>query len=312
MQVQMTRNKGGGGKNRSSLISPVRLLLWWLIEKASLNGRKVLTLRQHRRFCSWLNGYLLEVPELSIPEATDNRRSADAEQLQKHGWCKVTGIDSALIQDVVEAVRKVAYDRIGRAECRPNPSTLASKESLLQLQPIRKLLSQTHLNDIADLYLNEKAFIRDVDVLRSVVQPNLAGAQLFHLDNINNRALRLVVILEQIDNNHGPLTFFPLEQSRSIVSGLRYMDRRDYNLLKDDEIGVSVSQYSPILLTGEPGDMFLIDPCSCLHCGSRVTEGHRLLMMATFTPWVPTNIRWLRSGVFPQLLDPRRIEAVGI
>ncbi len=278
-------------------VGPIRFALWTLVERMNWSGRKFLTLRQHRQLALGLNRKFID-EELSDARPDDQTSIF----LDENGWCQLhlprVTVDAALADALDIADKKIAT-----TPKRPNPFSVAGTDELAKVDSIRNLVLSPEIRALAEKYFGATPYVRDIDILLSDVQEGLYGAQFYHLDNINQRALRFIFLLEDVSETNGPFTFYPVKESVRVLEGTRYMDRRDYAVLGDDEVAAASTDMAPTKLTGTAGDIFLADTCRCLHCGSRVEKGRRLLIMATITPKLPSNIRWLSTGNPGKLLS---------
>jgi len=277
----------------------VRRFLWRIFESLSFRGRHLLTLRQYRSISFWLNKMLLKgrrEQEGHITTPIKVAVSPKAHDLIRNGWCKITGQDEGVIRASVQDARQLAKKMVAVTQKRPNPYVLADSRELLKLDSFNELLRLPDLWEIASSYMGCEIYLRDADIVYSDLQEELIASQLYHLDNIGYKALRLILLIEDVEVKNGPFTTYELENSAEIIKRLRLLDRRDYGMLSDSEMAAFESEFKPVKLLGSAGDLFFADTCSCLHHGSRVSEGHRLLMMATFAPVMATNLRSFRRG----------------
>ena len=90
----------------------------------------------------------------------------------------------------------------------------------MQFESIRNLLHSKEVYDIAAAYLGGVPKIHEVDLLYSPETVGYRGSQLFHLDNIAVKALRMIIAVDPISENNGPFTVFDLESTSEIVQQL--------------------------------------------------------------------------------------------
>lgn len=272
----------------------VRQSIWFLFEKAKVGGKELFPLSTYRRFAYRVNSIAMG----GEPSPREEKPApAEAKELEVRGLCRVEGIDASLLERVTASARALADERLPHTPNRPNPYVICNYQQMDRVDGLQEFLEHPHLWNIARHYLGVEPIVRNVDLLYSDIQPTLQGAQLYHLDNIAHRALRLILYVDNVGDQNGPFTTFDLPTSEVILRQTGYYDRRDYSSLDDAELEEVMAQHAPVRLTGESQSVFLADTCRCLHHGSRVYEGYRLAIFATFCSPVQTNVRWLRFGV---------------
>ena len=150
--------------------------------------------------------------------------------------------------------------------------------------------------EIIKSYIESEPRLFGMSIIGSNPTKSLFGSQYFHLDNIEERSLRLIVLLKDIDDRLGPTIVINKKKSREKVNSTNYLSRRDYVKINDSEFNFNENDKN--YLVGKRGDVFLLDTYSCLHMGGRVRSGQRLVFMATIGKGLFSNLRWLYNGKY--------------
>lgn len=100
---------------------------------------------------------------------------------------------------------------------------------------------------------------------------DLIGSQLFHFDREDVRQLKCFIPLEEITEDSGPLTVVSANQSRRFMQE-RKRNKQNMSLKQrftDGEVRAVTGETQIKTLTGEVGQVLLVDTTNCLHYGSR-------------------------------------------
>lgn len=139
------------------------------------------------------------------------------------------------------------------------------------------------------------------------------GSQLFHLDNADDKQVKLFVNLIDIDEETGPFCFLPTTETRKVVSATRYGRKVGVDRLADDRVFGVVPEQSVVRCVGQAGDACFVDTVNCLHYGSRRNEKPRYVLMCQYlspcrADFRPVSMRrFLQPGADTRLkflLDP--------
>ena len=148
-----------------------------------------------------------------------------------------------------------------------------------EFKPIVEFCSQKPLLDLLASYIGEFPVLSGVTFVYTPPWAGRIGSQLFHRDRNEPRQLHLVMPIWPIDMESGPFTFIPAKKSAEIVP---HLDLRDDRFI-DEQVFARVSEDEIVYCTGEPGDIYLVNPCACVHCGARTKSKPRLLLILNFT-----------------------------
>jgi hypothetical protein len=127
---------------------------------------------------------------------------------------------------------------------------------------------------IAAEYLGEVPVLGSVTLMGTPVNKLLESSQLFHADGEDVRQVKMFMLINEVDLDTGPLSFFGAEPSKKVMDAVHYTTGR-----VPDE---TVFRYAPepelIRLTGKPGTALFIDNSRCLHFGSRHPKRPRVIL----------------------------------
>ena len=123
------------------------------------------------------------------------------------------------------------------------------------------------------------------------------GSQQFHLDQEDSKQLKVFIFLNEIHEGNGPFTFYSETDTEKIKAATNYKRGR----LDEVEIDQTSQTDNKIILLGKFGEGLAVDTSKCLHMGSRVYKGERLVLMLHFVPY---NVHLEPRGLLPgQFLD---------
>jgi len=148
-----------------------------------------------------------------------------------------------------------------------------------EFKSIVRFCSQKPLLDLLASYIGEFPVLSGVTFAYTPPWAGRVGSQLFHRDRNEPRQLHLVMPIWPVDMESGPFTFIPAKKSAEIVPQL---DLRDDRFI-DEQVFDRVSESEFVYCTGDPGDIYLVNPCACIHCGARTKSKPRLLLILNFT-----------------------------
>ena len=171
------------------------------------------------------------------------------------------------------------------------------KSELDPSDPIIKIAMHDYLVDMASNYLDMVPLIGQIQLWYS---PNKSiqdeGSQFFHLDYADIKQFKVFIMLDDIDENSGPLTFIPAKDSRLISDAINYKLSNKEIRVPDQIVEKYINKDLWIKATGKKGQLLYIDTCKCMHFGSRNgTKPRRILMIQYITPFSFT-LPWRYKG----------------
>lgn len=215
---------------------------------------------------------------------------------RKQGYCSFLPGELRELDTLVE-IGRAFYERsrksgtdwksLGRDGLAPM-ALLLSDTDLASSRELQRLATSGPLVEIVTDYFGTVPVLDNIDVW--VSPPNVDpagpyGSQLYHLDKPDRNYTTLFLNISEVGPKNGPLTFFDAGRSRTIRQQLGY-DRRYYlgnGRIRDEELQ-TLELGEPIRLEGRAGSGGIVDTSTCIHAGSRVEEGERVVMAITYMP----------------------------
>jgi hypothetical protein len=198
----------------------------------------------------------------------------------------------------IESLRKLAERRTRLADLRHSRASRGflrllgkkpGKKFLIELLnkndcsgngAIKNLSENQTLKKIVENYLGEKAVLSGCGLWYSKAsKENLSKSQLFHFDHGKPRTrIKVFIPLKKITKDNGAFCFFDAVLSSTLkdLSGSE-------GKFSDDQVFNLIDKQCQILHEGEVGDAMVVDTMRCLHQGSRIEKGNRLLVMLAFS-----------------------------
>ena len=107
----------------------------------------------------------------------------------------------------------------------------------------------------------------------------LDGSQLWHVDGDATKQLKLFVNINNVTEANGPFEFL------KNIMNFNLKNKGLLKLLNDEDVNEYVLNEKKVIFEGLAGEnLLLVDSSNCLHQGSRVKKGYRLMFMAQFLP----------------------------
>ena len=119
----------------------------------------------------------------------------------------------------------------------------------------------------------------------SIIDDKYTKSQLFHLDKPGDY-IKVFISLSNINNDNGPFTFIDSENSKRFLhSNKKILDSKK-NILDKYEDKYIYSEFNQNLqrkFIGNFGNIVFCDTTRCLHQGSRVRKGYRLMLLLVYS-----------------------------
>ena len=148
-----------------------------------------------------------------------------------------------------------------------------------EIEPIIRFCAQPAVFNLVSSYLGEYPVLASISFGYTAPNSGGVGSQLFHADMNEPRQLHLVMPISSIDMELGPFTFLPELKSTVVRKAIKHEGGR----ISDETLFSHVREDDLIYCTGEPGDVFFVNPYACLHCGARTCSKSRLILIINFT-----------------------------
>jgi hypothetical protein len=153
-----------------------------------------------------------------------------------------------------------------------------------ELAEIARLATNPDIAAIMCGYFGSVPRFDNADIWISRPNKSAVGSQLFHLDKPDRRYTSIFLNLRAVTEENGPFVMLNKPDS-DIVRDRTAYEKNYYHRdgrLADSEIDRIGMRDRAIALTGEAGAGGIVDTSECLHCGSRVSTGERVVMILSF------------------------------
>jgi hypothetical protein len=120
----------------------------------------------------------------------------------------------------------------------------------------------------------------------SAKNDSLISSQRYHLDGEDVTQLKLFLNVWDVDEESGPLTFFPAAPTRAIlnVAGRQKNVKTGDVTFEDEVVLAGAGGEPPVQVMGVAGSGVLLDTSRCIHYGSRGNRRERLILMLKYVP----------------------------
>jgi hypothetical protein len=142
---------------------------------------------------------------------------------------------------------------------------------------------QDRLLDVVENYLGVPARYYGADVRREVGNSQVEGVRQWHRDAEDRRTVKILIWLNDVDEQGGPYAHLPLAQSLEAVDRLRYVS----GFVADDRLGNSVAADASRTVTGPKWTTILADNCRLLHRATPPVTRDRYSVTFTWSSRTP-------------------------
>jgi hypothetical protein len=219
------------------------------------------------------------------------------------------------IDEVVSTCQRVYDDH--RAALAPPDESGRHSDYLVELLSDRELRAHPELVDFClqpglvgtvARYLGTCPLLRRVGLVVSFPAHHLADSRLLHADPEDLTQLKLFINVFEVNHEGGPVRFLPSEVSSRVNRGRRARTRPHrfrHRRWTDGEVFRHAQPDALRSHVGAPGSAVLVDSSRCLHYGSRLRGGVRVVFMAQYLrrqfayPTTANDLRW-----HPRAHDP--------
>ena len=134
------------------------------------------------------------------------------------------------------------------------------------------------------------------------------GSQLFHIDQVDRKQLKLLINIKPTDIEHGPFTFIPKKHSQKFIK----LSHKPFQSKSDTEILQKINRNNLIQHTGKPGSMVFVDSSNCYHFGGRTKKRDRLILMIQYLPFhcvkETSDTDWLITSTYMRKYFEKKIK----
>lgn len=280
------------------LKDPIGVGTFFLFEKLRLSdGRRVLSTNFYKKLAKKINSSRTKASR-SYRDGLFNRLTSDTENtvdvgFMAEGWGLWNKTYFPFTQAVVEDGIKIYRNRAEDASRIVMPYSIASYKELLEIDSFRNFAFSQKMLEHAAHYLGDYPYLVSVELLRSDPRPGVGWieSQQAHLDIIDTKVFRVVVMISDVGDDNGPFSFFPLGTSRKIARDKRIRYGAALSSMNIPDELLSAYQDDLIVVKAESGDVLTVDTCNCFHLGSRATDRSRCVLMLSYASSSLENMR---------------------
>lgn len=201
-------------------------------------------------------------------------------------------------------------DTAGASTVRPDLSELVDDLALWRwgLDP--------DLLDLVENYLGQPARYFGPDVRREVADQKSSGVRQWHRDIEDRRMIKILVWLNDVDDQGGPFAYIPVDQSTAATRDLRYVS----GFIADDRLFALIPQEAVRTVPGPKWTTLVADNTRIIHRATPPEARDRYSVTFTYSsrhplrtmepvPWDADQAARIRSGLTPRQLDclPRHL-----
>tara|TARA_B110000240_G_scaffold122988_1_gene137289 strand:+ start:3944 stop:4777 length:834 start_codon:yes stop_codon:yes gene_type:complete len=270
----------------------IKRLIYYFFEKIKIFNRPLFSLYFYRKI-SYLINEKLWIKYSGSKKLTLSKSNSLGEKFIANGFCKIPKTNADSVERFLDYLNKNFDLTIGDSE--------KSQIEIINYEKIKNkflfdFLKTPEIYKLLKSYIGYDPMLFGASVIGSNPTKSHSGSQLFHFDNIEEKSIRLILLLSDVNQKNGPTTIISKDKSATIAQAVNYFKRKDYVSITDEEFNIQHEE--KIYLTGKKGDIFLLDTYGCLHSGGRTEEGQRLVFMATIGRGLFTNLRWMYNGEY--------------
>lgn len=168
-----------------------------------------------------------------------------------------------------------------------NQCDLAESGTIFRQLPFVYMLGlEPILLDIAEAYLGEPCYYLGICIKRERADMCQTGTRQWHMDIEDDRMLRLIIYLSDVDDRSGPFNYAPVRESFAACTALNY--RSGY--LPDDIFSTGVPTGKCKVATGPAGTLIAFDGTRLFHRAGRPVAKDRLSLSITYCSRHPKQI----------------------
>lgn len=281
------------------LKKPLSVAIFYLFERwVTKDKRRVLSTNLYIKIARFINlreyNITLKARKAFLTEFQRLHASSTPKDFMADGWSLFPENYFPYTREVV-ATGKAIFEKVGRDNSRKvMPYHIADIDELLAIEEFYKFAFSEKLIAHAAEYIGEYPVLANMALLRSDPTSNdiWIGSQNFHLDIISKKVFRVVVLIDEMNQQNGPFTFYPASVSKKIRSdkNIKYGYSLTSPTIKDEELK-DYPDHQQVQIIGEGGEVLTVDTCNCFHLGSRAKSESRCVLMLSYTSPILDNLR---------------------
>jgi len=151
--------------------------------------------------------------------------------------------------------------------------------------------------DIAENYLGVPVGFDGIHINRSIANGLHKGTRMWHLDQQDHRMLRVIIYLNDIDDDSAAFQYLPKQHSERVRQSLSYSNE----LLSDTIMRSVVAEDQWKSCVGPRGTVIFVDPANIFHRGKIPKDRERYAIFYSYHSDKPMHERYLWPGYSPDL-----------
>ena len=167
---------------------------------------------------------------------------------------------------------------------------------------------EPRLLDIVENYLGVPVAFDTVHLRKDIGTAQQVGTRIWHLDNEDQRVVRILVYFTDVDEHSGPFEYIPRRLTKRHRELHERALRASGDPILDDEMARVIPSDQWVQCTGPAGTVVIADNALLFHHG-RVHRRERLALIYTYTSRHPRYTKLVRNSRFDDLLSERQRNA---
>ena len=163
--------------------------------------------------------------------------------------------------------------------------SLVKDGAFAQHPAILSFLISDPVLDVVSAYCGSVPRLSTARLWWSPPNESMVRSQVYHVDPEDDRQLKLFLNVFDVDDEQGPFTLVPAQQSQELLARANGRQRHF------DDAVLEAAGAEPVTLTGPTGSGAFVDTSRCLHYGSRGNRRDRVVLMAQYTDFYAPGVR---------------------
>lgn len=169
-----------------------------------------------------------------------------------------------------------------------------SRKNLSEFDDIYLWGLESKLLDLVEKCLCLPAAYHGIYLRKDLVNNVVRKSRLWHLDKEDRRSLKVIIYLNDVNQDNGAFQYIPKHQSKYACQQLKY----NHEYLHEDKIGKVISPSEWISCEGKAGTVLLVDTANVFHRGQIPKTSDRLALFFDYTSSHPLRPYYCKSS-FP-------------
>jgi hypothetical protein len=200
----------------------------------------------------------------------------------------VTNLSSLALPKTAEAVQKAKDLLSDPSSCDGDENKNWIPAEILNEQPDLLLWAMDErLLDIVENYIGLPIYYLGVEVRHEFPDGKVTGVRQWHIDTEDRRMLKIIVYLNDVDEQGGPFEYMSKNLTQEAVKKLRY----NSGLVSDEKMSETIPESKWTACVGSENTTIFVDPCNIFHRAKPPTKKDRLSMTFHYISQYPLELR---------------------